>query len=129
MPAYNFKQQWAEAVRNGFKAANGEPLPAGAHVKRQTIRKPRKRPTRPGDTIYGFTGMRTKQCERLGQAPCQQVCPIIIDEEEVVLDGAPLVGWEQRLLADSDGFDFFVDFITFFKEQYGLPFEGELIMW
>lgn len=37
MPAYNFKAQFAEAVESGRK--------------QQTLRKPRKRPTRVGDKL------------------------------------------------------------------------------
>jgi hypothetical protein len=79
MPAYNFKRAFADAVRAGvgqaFAARHPEVRP-----KRQTIRKRRKRRTRAGETLYLYVGQRTKRCEKLGEATCRAVVPIVIHE-------------------------------------------------
>jgi len=37
-------------------------------TKTQTIRKPRKHPLKVGDTLYIYWMLRTKKCEKLGEA-------------------------------------------------------------
>jgi len=64
MPAYNFKERFAADVESG--------------KKRQTIRRKRKRPTKPGDVLYLYVGMRTKRCRKLREAPCESVVSILI---------------------------------------------------
>jgi len=41
-------------------------------AKRQTIRKLRKRPIKVGDTLYIYWKLRTKECEKLEEAICQE---------------------------------------------------------
>ncbi len=122
MPAYNFKKQFAAAVESGTKTT--------------TIRPPRKRTTRVGDILYLYTGQRTKQCRKLGEAECISVSPIDIlwsDMEEksamVRLNEGPAHLIELILLAHADGFSCVSEFLWFFIRQYGLPFHGELICW
>jgi len=117
MPAYNFKAQWADLVANGLKW--------------HTIRMKRKRATLPGDTVYLYTGMRTKQCRKLGQHLCQNVVPIDIYPGRIVLDGKELVGEEAMGLAIADGFSDLDSFFAFFEKTYGLPQVGtmEVIYW
>ena len=52
MVAYSFKKQF------------GPPILAG--TKAQTIRADRKRHVRSGELVQLYTGMRTRQCRRLG---------------------------------------------------------------
>lgn len=117
MPAYNFKAQFAEAVANGSK--------------RQTLRPPRRRATKPGDTLYLYTGMRTKACRRLRDPEgCISVQPVTIcPDGSITLAGVDLTAHERTLLAQADGFSTYDDFFTFFYHQYGLPVDLELIKW
>lgn len=62
MVAYSFKKQF------------GPPILAG--TKAQTIRADRKRHARPGEFVQLFTGMRTRQCRRLGESRCVEVLPV-----------------------------------------------------
>ena len=83
MPALNFQKQFADAVESGLFDLRGEPRPdrlIGVRPKLQTIRLYRKdeRDPKPGQTLYHFTGMRTKQCRRLGEAECTSVMPVEI---------------------------------------------------
>ena len=119
MPAYNFKERFAAKVESG--------------VKTQTVRKCRKRPTKKGDTLYLYIGMRTKKCKRLGIGNCTKVVDFEIPESEThfLWNGAPNFkdGWEARVFVESEGFETWEEMIEFFKDIYGLPFEGEVIYW
>ena len=118
MPALNFKKRFAPDVESGRK--------------RQTIRKKRKdkRDPRPGQTLYLFTGMRTKSCRRLGEAMCKKSTPISINEDcYITLDGKGLGRAAGAMIAINDGFERESDFFDFFKKEHGLPFYGLLIEW
>ena len=129
MPAYNIKEQFAPLVEAG--------------TKRQTIRPPRKRPTRVGDTLYLYTGMRTKQCRKLREETCTSVWKIeIATPSQIFMFGEPLspdlasrrrwqLGYDDMLaIAIADGFENDIIAMTsFFQQQYGLPFTGEVIRW
>lgn len=58
MPALNFKKRFEPMIESGDK--------------RQTIRAKRKdcRDPKEGQTLYLYTGMRSKGCRKLGEAPC-----------------------------------------------------------
>jgi len=116
MPAYNFKKQFAPLVEQG--------------IKRSTIRQPRKRPTCPGDTLSLYTGMRTKECRLLREETCKSVQQVhITAEAEIFIAGCQLRADEAYDLANGDGFPTLLEFLFFFRNEYGLPFEGELIKW
>ena len=124
MPAYNFKKQFAPMVESG--------------LKRQTIRLPRKRPTRVGDTLYLYTGMRTKQCRKLRVEKCTSVWTIeIATPSDISLwdyDAFTRSPWLLRYddmlaLANADGFETIGAMTDFFAAQYGLPFTGRVIRW
>lgn len=54
-----------------------------ARPKRQTIRAiGKRRHARPGETLQLYTAMRTKQCEKIGEARCIAVLPIRIVVKE-----------------------------------------------
>lgn len=58
--------------------------------KTQTIRKPRKHPIKVGDTLYIYWKLRTKECEKLGEAIVTNVVRkrlVDIDNEDAVKDG------------------------------------------
>ena len=113
MPALNFKKQFAPAVRD--------------KTKRQTIRATRKRPIRIGNTLYLYTGMRTKSCELLATTSCRLAVPILINRSThtVYLAGRDLPRKEQVALARNDGFTSLADFYLFFGDD----FTGQLIIW
>jgi hypothetical protein len=116
MPAYNFKRQFAPRVKDG--------------TKRTTIRRTRKHPTRPGDTLYHYVDQRLPTCEKLLTAVCTKVQPITIEEDRVVLDGTTMHADAVADLARADGFEDVDQFRAFFRDHYGLPTEGlELITW
>ena len=115
MPAYNFKLAFAHDVEIG--------------VKRQTIRKERKYPTKEGQELSLYTGMRTKACRLLKRAPCKSVAVIKIYGSYITVDGVWVSGAELEAMARADGFVSAEMFTKFFKRQYGLPFEGVLIKW
>ena len=118
MPALSFKKQFAEDVESG--------------KKRQTIRARRKdcRNPQPGQTLYLYTGMRTKSCRKLGEAECLRVDPITIEENYFVIVGVDdLSHYEIVELARKDGFKNARAFYDFFRKTHGMPFYGFLIKW
>jgi hypothetical protein len=121
MPAYNFQPRFAPLVRSG--------------TKRSTIRLRRKngRDAKPGQTLYLFTGMRTKQCERLLEIRCEKVRPINIIQRaygyRIRVRGHLLGVNELRALRLSEGFVTMEDMMIWFKKHHGKNFSGLLIEW
>lgn len=99
MPSLSFQKEFA--------------TPILARAKRHTIRavslKPRARVIRLGDTLYLFTGMRTKFCRRIGAAVCTDIKPIELDllSERVNISGRPSILRSDAIdgFAKSDGFE------------------------
>lgn len=113
MPALNFQKQFAGAVERG--------------EKRQTIRAPRKdgRDPKPGDTLYLYTGMRTKACRKLGEVVCSGVLRVRIG-----LGGPEGSSMDEAItFAQADGFRDWLAMRQWFERTHGLPFEGFLIQW
>jgi len=120
MPALNFQARFAPLVEAG--------------KKRQTIRAPRKdgRDPKAGQTLYLYTGMRTKDCRKLlnGEVKCKSVEKIeIVHPEGVFVSGRLLCHEERQSMAEADGFEHSGQMAEWFKREYGLPFEGWLIRW
>ena len=118
MPAYNFKSRFVEPIQSG--------------EKNTTIRPCRKRPTRIGDTLYLFTGQRTKACRKIGVYRCKNVTPLIIYPMlmRVDCDGKMMTIAARKLLSLNDGFSTLEDFFCFFRDQYGpVRLIMELITW
>lgn len=116
MPAINFQARFAPDVESGRK-----------HT---TIR--RRGRAQPGQTLYLFTGQRTKQCRRLREALCLGVTSFRISPfGTCLLGGAILLKYELESLArlDTAGQMGATEFVEFFRSTYGLPFDGELIIW
>ncbi len=124
MPALNFKREFAAAVESGNK--------------RQTIRAYRKdgRDPKRGNTLYLYTGMRTKACRKLGEARCTSVREIRFERNEY---GDP-IAWRPHKrdgieylnddrIAKRDGFLNGFALVDWFERVHGLPFEGLLIRW
>ena len=131
MPALNFQKQFVAAVESGKKC--------------QTIRALRKdgRDPKPGDTLYLYYGMRTKQCRKLGEVECKSVDRIEIlgiprpwswTEPRILLHPRPaltlqILASEAEEYARADGFSGFDAMHDWFQKTHGLPFEGFLIRW
>lgn len=117
MPAYNFQKRFAAAVKNGHK--------------RRTIRKPRKRRTVAGDTLYMYCDQRTPDREKLGVFKCTQSSDVIIDHESVTINGSVITS--PALLDEFARKDFIDNFSTmkrFFENLHGpLPFKAIMIEW
>jgi hypothetical protein len=115
MTAYNFKQQFAEAVESG--------------AKRQTLRRPRRRPTQPGDRLRLYTEQLTKGRRGRREVTCTQVLPIHLDRDSVWASGMRLSETALTWLALADGFESGEQLLAFFDRLYGLPVDLELITW
>ncbi|PZV19218.1 MAG: hypothetical protein DCF22_00690 [Leptolyngbya sp.] len=121
MVAINFKAQFADAVASG--------------KKRQTIRKRSKKTPSPGQTLQLYTGQRTKSSRLLKEMTCLTVQDVVITDDSLIdelvltLDGKRSLFTEARAIALADGFDSLASMRDFFKDLYGLPFEGVLIRW
>jgi hypothetical protein len=118
MPAYNFQRRFAPDVRSGRK--------------RQTIRKLRKdgRVPKVGEKFVGYTGMRTKVCEKLCEGTIAQVRHIhFCGRGTVYVDGCCATSHSMRELASADGFAHLVYMLDFFEQTHGFPFEGHIINW
>lgn len=119
MPAYNFQKQFVPMILDGSKA--------------QTIRRRRKHPTKAGDTLYLYTGLRTKDCRLIGKAICTKVVkPVVIYPFFffIKINGQLLSTNQMTRLARNDGFRSWVGFFQFFQryeEKTLLDFE--IIEW
>lgn len=116
MPAYNFKARFSSDVKAGRKL--------------HTIRPKRKNPTKPGDKLVLYTGMRTKKCELLRITTCTGVEPVSIRGREILVGGVMLTESEAQRLATGDGFENATEFFAFFEETYPNGADDmELITW
>lgn len=123
----------------GFRARFGPLILDG--TKRQTIRAPRKdlRPhAREGSTLYLYTGLRTKNACKLGEAICFGVDEVRLNLERnsatviSILGVHPIVGpAELDAFAQADGLADWADMKATFAELHGdMPeFNGVMIRW
>ncbi len=126
MPLIGFQKQFVALVESG--------------EKRQTIRAYRKdgREPKSGERLYLYTGLRTKQCRKLGEAVCLNARRFEITGEASGIfwliedDGGDMEVMttdECHDLASADGFATHYEMTDWFKKTHGLPFEGVLIRW
>ena len=131
MVAYSFQRRFVEPLTSGH--------PATGVVKCQTIRAPRKRHARPGETLQLYTGMRTRHCRLVTTRQCIDVRPVIIS---VALAQVQVAGWPALdagpaldAFAQNDGFLHWDEMAAFWRDMHAeacdpeLVFEGVLIMW
>lgn len=122
MAIYNFKKQFAAAIRSGTKA--------------QTIRANGKRkPPKAGDLAYCYTGLRTQDVCRLGAFKITRVTQLTISAGSRLVS-VPRCGiWcqlneeEIEHLAKADGFALVDDFFAFFTAEHAGTLSGHLIEW
>lgn len=122
MAIYNFKKQFAAAIRSGAKA--------------QTIRANGKRkPPKVGELAYCYTGLRTRDVCRLGAFTIARVTQISISANGRHVSVPRCSTWAQLneeeidQLAKADGFESADDFFAFIAKEYGGTLSGFLIEW
>lgn len=116
MPAYNFKPRFASMVESG--------------AKRCTMRPQRKRPTRPGDILIMYTGMRTKNARNLGDHWCKSVTPITVADAGILVAGELVDPATADAVAVADGFADAYDLTEFMTALYGqTPIDLVKIEW
>ncbi|HZK95983.1 MAG TPA: hypothetical protein VFC67_17420 [Prolixibacteraceae bacterium] len=143
MPSLSFQKQFVPAVRAMLDKDYAQRLKI--KPKTTTIRAARKRPFRKGDTLYLFSGIRTKYCQKLGTATCKKVEDVtIIDispervdrvfdgytisvEIVIAIGGIALTGDQEYAIAVKDGFASTSKMIEWFRKAHGFPFEGQRI--
>jgi hypothetical protein len=119
MPLIHFQQQFAEAVADG--------------TKRQTIRLKRKRPIKPGDTLFLGTWegkpYRSK-VRRLRTEICAEVEEITLRADgDFEVDGRVLGSIDRFVMARADGFSEPKEMLDWFLDTHSLPFHGVIIRW
>lgn len=116
MVAYNFQARFADLVASGRKS--------------QTVRAPRKdgRHAKVGDALQLYTGMRTRQCRKLRDAVCHDVCDIMLEANRI-LTFKPQELHDLDQFARYDGFADWREMREWFSSTHGLPFQGVLIRW
>lgn len=93
--------------------------------KRQTIRRasPKWANVKAGDKLTLYTGLRTKQCRKLGEAVVESIMLIKLDSGYITIHKPKwdftLDSSQVRDFVKADGFDSVEDFWDFFKEHYG----------
>lgn len=120
MPALNFKKQFPELIEAGKKPF--------------TLRAQRRdgRDIVTGETIYMFTGMRTKACRKFATKPCLFHCAVIVRPAAVIIP--QLFGYDVLSKARLgkfvvlDGFANQEEFFKFHADKYDTRFL-HLIAW
>jgi len=120
MPLYSVQEQFVSMMLDGSKS--------------HTVRRKRKRPTKVGDVLYFYSGLRTKKCKFVMQDTCKKIIPVVIyaDIGQIHLDGRLLPLNEMMHFAVRDGFANYMDFFAFFRTRYSrevLEHEMEVIYW
>lgn len=117
MPALNFQKRFVRLVESG--------------EKRQTIRAYRRdgRDPKPGDTLYLFTGMRTKRCRRLREVECVARFRIFIDHHDLQIDNRRCGASEADDIAKMDGFENWPELVAAIEKMHGVPFDGLMFRW
>jgi hypothetical protein len=124
MPAINFQSRFAPLVKSG--------------QKRQTIRaNGKRRPPRPGENLFLYTGQRQSGCVKLGEAICTRVTPISISarQKHISMPSQVTHSWqlltpeEMDVLAIADGFTGAAELFQWIQENHGDTLSGNLIEW
>jgi hypothetical protein len=114
MVAINFSSQFAEPVER--------------REKRQTIRRTKK--CSPGDKLQLYTGQRTKQCRKIGEAVCRDVTYVGLTARGVTLGDKSRFPDDIDDFARLDGFKNYADMWKWFSERYETnSFTGYVIRW
>lgn len=104
----------------GFKSRFVEPILIGTKVF--TLRSPRKKEPKIGETLYMYTGLRTNQCKKITDKESLrsvQMCDVYIirhneiDTIKVRVDGRRLTAFELGRFVKYDGFKDTKDFADY----------------
>lgn len=128
MGLYNFKKRFVPFIESGEKT--------------HTIREKRKYPSKAGETLYLYEGLRTKKARKILEAECLCVEPITVKRlirggrmgravcYAVIIGEQSLSQDEIEAFAQSDGFQNFAELIDFWKaEKRQFPWSGDVIHW
>ncbi|MCZ4281675.1 hypothetical protein O4H49_12870 [Kiloniella laminariae] len=126
MPAFNFQKRFATQITSGTKLST---------IRAE--RKDKRSPAAVGDEVTLYTGMRTKNCNKLAKARISAVRTFMITNRRNndgfdftgYLDGMPLSETSLHQLAIADGFENAQEMIEFFDKTYSIPFAGWHISW
>jgi hypothetical protein len=111
-----------------FIARHAPPVEAG--TKRQTVRKERLTPIRPGDILHLYTCMRTRNCRKLKTATYTMTQEIQVTKHGTLkLDGQSIYRAGADKFARDDGLRDWAELRDFLEARYGLPFSGVVIHW
>lgn len=138
-----FQERFAPAVELGLnhrtaaggawaKDEHGNDVWNGLRPKRQTIRAPRKdgKVAKVGDTLYLYTGLRTKKCRKLGEAKCMGSWKVSISRDGVLIDNNLFVDHEADEFARDDGFKDFAELRAWIDKTHGPEvFVGQVYRW
>lgn len=113
MPSFDFKPGFAEPIRSGWKV--------------QTIRRSKRCQT--GDMMQLFTGLRTRQCQRIANVSC-----ILSDYVHLERGGISFGNKARHPDVDDfarwDGFRDYDDMLSWFRNEYGTAdFIGYVHRW
>ncbi len=110
MTAYSFKSRFAASIV--------------ANTKTQNIRAKRlgrSRHARPGELVHRYTGMRTRQCTKLGESRCIAVWPIELHlRDGIVFANGGWIRTEEDLdaFARQDGFRDWSALVAFWAAEH-----------
>lgn len=131
MGLYNFQARFVPFIRSG--------------EKKHTIRAVRAHPDKPGNVLYLYTGLRTKEAKLIKRVECVKVETIEIhgysptESGEVIIEGVTLSNDEREAFALRDGFQpsavakgrgqltAWANMLFFWDGR--LPFKGQIIHW
>jgi hypothetical protein len=106
MVAYSFNKQFVPLIQSGHK--------------RQTIRANRKRHARVGETVQLYTGMRTRDCQKIiADQRCNRVDEVRFDLSAMAnLKAAPGSYAEMREMIDSRAFEIAVNGMPISRQSF-----------
>lgn len=120
MPQVGFKKQFAPMVLSGEKPFTLRALRKDGHDAKA------------GQTLYMFTGLRTKQCQRIAEKPCRFAVTVTLGWRCVMV---PTLGsyehdHQLELFSRLDGFPNYEAFCQFHKVTPGMkPKPMRLVAW
>ncbi len=83
----------------------------------------------PGKELQFYQNWRTKDAKKFADAVCQEVAYVKILENVIFIGKIAHFKSKESLaeIASNDGFSTWDDMVSWFANQYGLPFEGKMI--
>ena len=114
VPAFDFNPEFASAVESGTKL--------------QTIRRTKR--AKPGDRLQLYTGLRTRDCRKLGEGVCTLVDHVGIRPDGITFGNVDKHPRDIDEFARADGFTDFDAMVAWFANKYGSPyFQGFVHGW